>query len=81
MKDLGTPKEVIAKWKEGKITWRTFSSEYERSLKGKEATLKELADESAQGYDYTPLHRKRCELHPSISSKAAIEKQPAVRVA
>jgi uncharacterized protein YeaO (DUF488 family) len=75
MKDLGTPKEVISKWKAGKITWRTFSNEYERSLKGKEAMLKELADESRKRTvtllctekDATTCHRSLL--------KAAIEKQ------
>ena len=75
MKDLGTPKEVIAKWKAGKITWRTFAKEYERSLKGKEEIIKELARESSRGTitllctekDATSCHRSLL--------KAAIEKQ------
>ncbi len=75
MKDLGTPKEVITKWKGRKITWKTFSTEYEKSLKGKEAILKELADESRKSTitllctekDATTCHRSLL--------KAAIEKQ------
>ena len=48
MKDLGTEKELIKRWKSGKISWTDFAKEYRKSLKGKEATLRELAKESEQ---------------------------------
>ncbi len=46
MKELGTPKETIKKWKTGKISWAEFAREYRRSLKGKEPLLRELSQES-----------------------------------
>lgn len=46
MKELGTPKELIKRWKAGKVTRAEFTSEYKRSLKGKEALLRTLAQES-----------------------------------
>ncbi len=49
MKELGTPRDLIKKYKAGKVTWKEFSSEYKRSLKGKEALLRSLAEESKRG--------------------------------
>jgi uncharacterized protein YeaO (DUF488 family) len=46
MKDLGTEKELIRRWKSGKVTWAEFTRAYNASLKGKEEALKELAAES-----------------------------------
>lgn len=46
MKELGTPKELIKKWKAGKIEWPEFAKEYRRSLKGKERELRQLREES-----------------------------------
>ncbi len=46
MKDLGTERELIKKWKSGKISWIDFAREYRKSLKGKEMDLKQLAKES-----------------------------------
>lgn len=46
MKELGTPKELIADWKAGKISWSKFAAGYRRSLKGKEQLLRALAEES-----------------------------------
>jgi uncharacterized protein YeaO (DUF488 family) len=46
MKDLGTEKELIKKWKSGKVTWAEFARAYNASLKGKEDALKGLAAES-----------------------------------
>ena len=46
MKDLGTEKELIRRWKAGKVTWDQFAKAYNASLKGKEETLKGLAAES-----------------------------------
>lgn len=49
MKELGTPRDLIRRWKAGKVTWARFSSEYRRSLEGKEELLARLADESKRG--------------------------------
>ena len=46
MKDLGTDRELIRKWKAGKISWEKFAAEYRKSLKGKEDLLRNLAEES-----------------------------------
>jgi len=46
IKELGTEKELIRKWKTGKVTWLKFTRAYNASLKGKEEILKELAAES-----------------------------------
>jgi uncharacterized protein YeaO (DUF488 family) len=46
MKELGTEKDLIKKWKLGKISWANFASDYRRSLRGKEDILKKLAGES-----------------------------------
>jgi uncharacterized protein YeaO (DUF488 family) len=62
MKDLGTEKELIKKWKSGKISWNEFSMQYRKSLKGKEEILKELAKES-QTKDITLLCTDRDAAH------------------
>lgn len=49
MKELGTPKDLIKRYKSGKATFVQFRSEYLRSLKGKEEALKGLAAESKKG--------------------------------
>jgi uncharacterized protein YeaO (DUF488 family) len=49
MKELGTPRDLIKRYKAGKMTWKEYSSEYRKSLKGKESTLRALADESRRG--------------------------------
>ncbi len=46
LKELGTDKELIHLWKDGKIKWDEFSRRYIASLKGKEAVLKGLAARS-----------------------------------
>jgi uncharacterized protein YeaO (DUF488 family) len=46
IKDVGTEKELIHLWKEGKVTWAEFSRRYVASLKGKESVLQELAAKS-----------------------------------
>jgi uncharacterized protein YeaO (DUF488 family) len=46
MKDLGTERDLIRKWKSGKVSWREFEKEYRKSLKGKEKILKDLATRS-----------------------------------
>jgi uncharacterized protein YeaO (DUF488 family) len=49
MKDLGTERDLIKKWKSGKVSWKEFANDYVKSLKGKEELLKELAEKSAKG--------------------------------
>jgi uncharacterized protein YeaO (DUF488 family) len=49
VKDLGTEKELMKKWKAGGMTWSEYSREYEASLKGKELLLRRLAAESRRG--------------------------------
>jgi uncharacterized protein YeaO (DUF488 family) len=49
MKDLGTPKELIHKWKSGKIFWGMYTVRYGESLRGKEESLRKLAEESRKG--------------------------------
>jgi len=47
--ELGTPRDLIKRYKAGKVTWREFTAEYKRSLKGKEELLKGIARESKRG--------------------------------
>ncbi len=49
MKDLGTPRDLIKRYKAGKVPWKTFATEYRSSLRGKEQILKQLAEESKKG--------------------------------
>lgn len=49
MKELGTPRDLIRRYKAGKVSREQFASEYEKSLKGKESILKGLAEESRHG--------------------------------
>ena len=46
MKELGTPRDLIKRYKTGKMTWAEYSKEYRMSLRGKESLLKELAAKS-----------------------------------
>ncbi len=46
MKELGTPRDLIKRYKAGKVSWKAFAAEYRRSLKGKEAVLRGLAEDS-----------------------------------
>ncbi|MDG6999952.1 MAG: DUF488 family protein [Nitrososphaerota archaeon] len=62
MKDLGTDRDLITKWKSGKVSWEEFSRAYKKSLKGKEDLLKSLAEESEQG-DITLLCSDRDATH------------------
>ena len=34
LKELGTPRELIRKYKSGEMTWPEYAKEYRRSLKG-----------------------------------------------
>jgi uncharacterized protein YeaO (DUF488 family) len=49
MKELGTERDLIRRWKEGKVSWEEFSKEYLASLKGKEGILMSLAEEAKSG--------------------------------
>ena len=49
MKELGTERTLIRKWKDGEIGWESFTKEYYKSLRGKENLLKQLAEESKKG--------------------------------
>lgn len=49
MKELGTPRDLIRRYKAGKVPWADFESEYVESLKGKEGVLRSLAAQSKQG--------------------------------
>lgn len=49
IKELGTPKDLVLKWKAGLVTWDSFSEEYVKSLKGKEKLLKDMAEQSKEG--------------------------------
>ena len=44
MKELGTPRDLITRYKAGKLTWKEYSAEYIESLKGKESILRSLAE-------------------------------------
>jgi len=49
MKELGTPRDLIKRYKAGKMTWKEYSAEYRKSLKGKEPMLRSLAEEAKKG--------------------------------
>jgi uncharacterized protein YeaO (DUF488 family) len=42
-KDLGTPAELIKKWKKGSVSWREFSGEYRSFAKQHSDKISELA--------------------------------------
>ena len=49
LKELGTPTDLIKKWKNRSVTWSKFSEEYIKSLEGKDELLKDLATQARQG--------------------------------
>ena len=49
MKDLGTPRDLIKRYKSGKMSWKEYAAAYCRSLRGKEELLRSLAKESKRG--------------------------------
>lgn len=49
MKDLGTERDLIKKWKTEQVSWKEFANDYRKSLKGKEDLLQELANRSING--------------------------------
>ena len=48
-KELGTPRDLIRRYKGGEISWAEYSAEYRKSLKGKEQILKSMADQARKG--------------------------------
>jgi uncharacterized protein YeaO (DUF488 family) len=49
MKELGTPRDLIRKYKAGRMTWAQYSKAYRKSLEGKEELLRGLAADSKRG--------------------------------
>lgn len=49
VKEVGTDKELIKKWKHGKIDWKEFTHEYRKSLKGKKDVLEKIASIAKRG--------------------------------
>jgi len=49
MKELGTPRYLITRYKSGNMSWNEYAVAYRRSLKGKEELLRTLANESMKG--------------------------------
>ena len=49
MKELGTPRDLIKRYKSVDITWKQYVPAYMKSLNGKERLLKQLAAESKRG--------------------------------
>lgn len=43
------PRELLKRKKTGEVDWAAFVKEYRRSLKGKEALLRQLAKEAEAG--------------------------------
>ena len=48
-KELGTPRDLIKRYKAGKMNWKEYAAAYRRSLEGKEELLRGLANESKKG--------------------------------
>ena len=74
LKELGTEKELIKRWKSGKISWKEFERDYKNSLIGKEELLKSLAEEASKS-DITLLcvEKDEARCHRSLL-KLAIER-------
>ena len=49
MKELGTPRHVIKKWKTGEISWSQVAKEYRKVLQNNRALLLDLAKLSMEG--------------------------------
>ena len=49
MRELGTPRDLIKRYKSGEVSWKEYATAYRRSLKGKEGMLQSLARESKEG--------------------------------
>jgi len=74
LKELGTKKELIKRWKSGEISWREFERDYKKSLIGKEELLRSLAEEARKN-DITLLcvEKDEARCHRSLL-KLAIER-------
>jgi len=46
MKELGTPRDLIKRYKSGSMTWKEYAAAYRKSLSEKEELLRDLAQES-----------------------------------
>lgn len=74
MKELGTPRDLIKRYKAGKVPFDAFRKEYLRSLEGKESVLRALALESqSQTVTLLCTEKDPAVCHRSIL-KSAIEK-------
>ena len=69
MKELGTPRELIKKWKSGKVGWAEFTRGYRKSLEGKDQLLKNLAEESR----YTTITLLCTEKDPSQCHRSLLK--------
>lgn len=49
IKELGTPREFIKKWKSGSIPWSEVAKEYRKVLRNNQSRLKDLAKLSLDG--------------------------------
>lgn len=49
LKELGTEKDLIKKWKSGKVTWNEFKKEYKKGLAIRHDLLEDLACRSIEG--------------------------------
>ncbi len=49
LKELGTEKELIRRWKAGEVGWPEYSRAYRASLAGKVGLLERLAADSREG--------------------------------
>jgi len=49
MKELGTPRDLIKRYKSGGMSWKEYAAAYRESLEGKEELLRRLANESKKG--------------------------------
>jgi len=73
LRELGSEKELINRWRSGKISWEEFERDYKTSLIGKEELLKSLAEEARKS-DITLLCVEKDEAHCHRSLlKIAIE--------
>ena len=72
LKDVGTSRELIKKWKSSKITWAQFEKRYYNEMKGElqRKLIKEIADYARKGpitLLCTDKDPKRC--HRSLLKK------------
>lgn len=49
MKELGTPRDLIKRYKSREMSWKEYAAHYRRTLKGKEGLLLSLANQSKEG--------------------------------